>query len=93
MQAHTFPADPFMGPFQAWAGAFGLSPMVFVLIFAIIGLWSLALKGFALWHAARGGQKPWFVALLIVNTFGILEIVYLLFFRGDKTAVTTKEEA
>jgi methionyl-tRNA synthetase len=43
-------------------------------------------KGYALWHAARGAQKTWFVFLLIVNTFGILELVYLLFFRPKEEA-------
>lgn len=41
--------------------------------------WTLAWKGVALWHAARRGEKPWFVALLIVNTVGLLEIAYLAF--------------
>jgi hypothetical protein len=42
-------------------------------------LWSLVWKGMALWHAAKRDEKPWFVILLIVNTMGILEIIYLLF--------------
>jgi len=37
-------------------------------------------KGFALWRAARAGQSAWFVALLIVNSAGLLEIAYLVFF-------------
>jgi len=40
-------------------------------------IWSLAWKGLALWSAARAGDKKWFVVLLIVNTLGILEILYL----------------
>lgn len=40
-------------------------------------LWSLFWKGLALWHAGRRGQPWWFVILLIVNTLGILEIIYL----------------
>ena len=44
-------------------------------------LWTVVLKGFALWYSARAGQKWWFVALLVVNTLGILEIVYLIWFR------------
>ena len=50
-------------------------------VLAVAAAWSLVLKAFALWHAARGGQKAWFVVLVIVNTLGVLEIVYLLFFR------------
>lgn len=47
----------------------------------LASIWSLTLKGFALWYAARGKQKWWFVALLILNTVGILEIIYLVWFR------------
>jgi len=44
----------------------------------IIMIWSLIWKGFALWRAAHLQQKPWFVVLLVINTAGILEIIYLL---------------
>lgn len=40
-------------------------------------LWSLFWKGLALWHASRQNQPWWFVILLVVNTLGILEIIYL----------------
>jgi hypothetical protein len=43
----------------------------------ILVLWSLFWKGLALWHSGRRGQPWWFVVMLIVNTIGILEIVYL----------------
>jgi len=43
--------------------------------------WSVVWKGIALWHAARGRQLGWYIVLLVINTVGILEIVYLLFFR------------
>ncbi len=43
--------------------------------------WSLLWKAIALWHAARGSQLVWYIVLILVNTLGILEIVYLLFFR------------
>jgi hypothetical protein len=42
-------------------------------------LWSLFWKGLALWHSAQRRQPWWFVILLIVNTIGILEIIYLFF--------------
>lgn len=47
----------------------------------IIALWDLVWKGIALWHAGRGNQLYWFIALLIVNSAGILPIVYLLGFK------------
>jgi len=46
------------------------------LIFLIIA-WVLPWKGVALWKAAKNGQKAWFVALLILNTLAILEIIYI----------------
>ncbi|OGC92894.1 hypothetical protein A3D85_01780 [Candidatus Amesbacteria bacterium RIFCSPHIGHO2_02_FULL_47_9] len=46
-------------------------------------LWPLlildvVLRGVALWRAGRNGQKWWFVALLVVNSMGILPGIYLL---------------
>lgn len=40
-------------------------------------LWSLLWKGLALWRAAKRGEKWWFVAFLVINTVGILEIIYI----------------
>lgn len=42
-------------------------------------LWSFAWKGVALWHASKRNEKWWFIALLVINTVGILEMCYLLF--------------
>jgi hypothetical protein len=49
----------------------------FLIAFAVLGVWTLIWKGFALWRAARDESKVWFVILLLVNTLGVLEIVYL----------------
>ena len=46
---------------------------------ALVIIWTLAWKGVALWRAAGLRQKYWFVALLLINTLGILEIIYLFF--------------
>jgi len=45
----------------------------------LIILWVLVWKALALWRASRQNQKIWFIALLVVNTLGILEIVYLVY--------------
>lgn len=42
--------------------------------------WTIAWKGIALWRSARRDDFWWFVALLIINTLGILEIIYIVFF-------------
>jgi len=43
-------------------------------------LWSIFWKGWALWKAARRDQPLWYIVMLLVNTVGILEIIYLLGF-------------
>ena len=53
----------------------------------ILFLWSLAWKGIALWHASKNDQKQWFTAMLIINTLGILEIVYLFQFAKHKLTI------
>lgn len=46
---------------------------------AIIAAWMLAWKGVALWRAAERNEKGWFVALLLINTLGLLEMFYVIF--------------
>lgn len=67
-----------------WANLGGSAPMWALGLFAFLGpliilvmLWSVFWKGLALWHSARRGQPWWFVIMLVVNTAGILEIIYL----------------
>jgi len=64
--------DNFFNPFGF------LAFMPFFLGFVII---DLVLKGLALWRAARSSQKAWFIALLVINSLGILPAIYLLFFQ------------
>jgi hypothetical protein len=60
-------------------------------------LWSLVWKGWALWKAARAGSKVWFVVLLVVNTVGVLEILYIFLFSksnvfsGGKTTKKSRK--
>ena len=55
-----------------------------VLFFLPLLVWSFAWKGLALWRAAKRGEVYWFVALLVVNTVGILDILYLYVFGKGK---------
>ncbi len=64
--------------YHPWLGS-GLSAGLLLLIIALV-VWSFVWKGIALWKAARNSDKAWFIALLLLNTFGILEIVYIYFF-------------
>ena len=49
------------------------------ILIALAVVWTLTWKGFALWRSAELRQKYWFIAILLVNTLGILEIIYLFF--------------
>ncbi len=58
-------------------------PVVAVAFFALM-IWSVIWKGLALWKAAQQGDKYWFIALLVINTVGILEILYIYIFSKKK---------
>jgi hypothetical protein len=62
---------------------FSLNGVPTVALF-IIFLWSLFWRGLALWNSARHSQRNWFLIFLIVNTVGILEIIYLFGFAKKK---------
>lgn len=55
---------------------FGLAAL-FGGFIAVALLWSIVWKGLGLWHASRNGDYLWFIAMLVINTVGILEIVYI----------------
>lgn len=71
------------------AGFFGIdSGWIFVMV-----VWSLIWKGLALWKSARLKNTVWFVLFMILQTVGILEILYLFVFSKPKSPVmaTTKK--
>jgi len=47
----------------------------------VLTLWTLVWEGLGLWHAAQHKQRNWFIAILVLNTLGLLPIVYLIWFR------------
>lgn len=51
-----------------------------ILLALIISMfWVLPWKGYALWTASKRNNNLWFIALLILNTFAILEIFYIFY--------------
>jgi len=60
-------------------------PLWIVFLIVIILIWSFIWKGLALWKAARKNSIVWFVVLLLVNTLGILEILYIFVFSEMKS--------
>jgi methionyl-tRNA synthetase len=75
--------------YGSWATpAFGFSFTSGILLLAVL-VWSIVWKGLALWKSSRTDSKVWFVVFLIVNTLGILEILYLYVFSGKNTMSTS----
>ncbi len=63
------------------------------LLIALAVIWTLVWKGLALWKSAGLRQKYWFVAILLINTLGILEIIYLFVVaRKYKVEVIEREQ-
>ena len=62
------------------------NPQYMSLIFVLV-LWELVWKGIALWKAARESQKYWFIAILILNTAGILPILYIFLFKKGRKGI------
>ncbi len=78
---------PYLGmPFEgAWP--FLMIPIVFYIVI----FWELIWKGIALWNAGGNKQLAWFIAILLINSFGILPIIYLLFFKKKKVKKSRKK--
>ncbi|MDI6902850.1 MAG: DUF5652 family protein [Methanocellales archaeon] len=60
-------------------------PVLAAISIAIV--WELVWKGIGLWKSARNDQKYWFVGLLILNTLGILPILYIFVFQKGKKGI------
>lgn len=71
---------------RIYPGPHFMSDLTFTqtLLVLLAVIWSLFWKGMALWRSARGNQRNWFIALLVINTLGILEIVFLVLFAKKK---------
>ena len=56
-------------------------PATFLMMLILLSVWELVWKGFGLWHSAQSKQKGWYIAILLLNTAGLLPIIYLLWFK------------
>lgn len=57
----------------------------------LAALWTLPWKGVSLWKAARAEHKRWFIALLVINTLGLLEILYIFVFSKKKKEIVAND--
>jgi hypothetical protein len=53
-----------------------MAPYEWLIVTLIV--WELAWKAIAMWKAARNKEAIWYVCLLLINTLGILPIIYML---------------
>lgn len=71
---------------NSWYGqSFGLATGTLIslgILVVVVAIAIIILKGYSLWFAARRGDKVWFILLLILNTIGILELIYIFFVVG-----------
>lgn len=60
-------------------------------LFLLALAWTLPWKGIALWKAAKNKQKKWFIALLVINTLAILEILYIFVFQKKQKQAKSQQ--
>jgi len=61
----------------------------FAVIMIVLFAWSLTWKIIGMWKAGRNNHLAWFLCIALINTLGILPIVYILMNRkkDDKAAL------
>lgn len=69
----------FMDKLSLFLGAPANTPYIYSLLIA-----DLILRGLALYKSAQKGQRVWFIFLLIVNSLGLLPLVYLYLNRPKR---------
>jgi hypothetical protein len=59
--------------------------------FGLLIFWSIIWKGLGLWKAVKDNSKTWFIIMLVFNTVGIFEILYIFYF--SKKDIFSKSDA
>lgn len=59
----------------------GLMPLLIILV-----IWETIWKLIAMWKSARNNHLAWFICIAVINTIGILPIIYILIHRNKPTA-------
>lgn len=81
IQSLTAVQESYNAYLSSVASQLGTSLETISILMSFIALWALAWKGVALWKAATKQKSlVWFIILLIINDFGLLEILYIFWF-------------
>ena len=59
-------------------------PLIYYWLIPLI-VWSITWKALALWKTARNRQLGWFLFLFVINSAGVLEILYIYYYQRDKS--------
>ena len=59
-----------------------LMPVIIVLF-----IWEAIWKLIALWKAARNNHLAWFICIALINSLGILPIIYILIHRKNSKTI------
>ncbi len=51
--------------------------IVINILVALMVVWTILWKCYSVWVASKNNDKKWFIALVIFNTAGILDIIYI----------------
>lgn len=88
-----------MNSYELIGNALNISPTSVLVLMVVVSIWALVWKGLALWKSSQKKSVPWFVVLLVLNTVGILEILYIFVFskislkgksKGETVVTKTK---
>ena len=50
---------------------------IWTVILGLLAVWDIVWRGLALWRAAQQRSRNWFIVLLVINSVGILPMIYL----------------
>lgn len=53
------------------------------ILLALAVIWDLVWRGVGLWRAAQNKDTVWFVAMIVINSIGILPIIYMLLHKNE----------
>ena len=53
-------------------------------ILIVLAIWESIWKAIALWKSGKNNQLAWFIFIFIINSAGILPILYIFFFQKNK---------
>ncbi len=64
----------------------------FLILLITIAIWDVIWKLIALWKSARKSQLTWFIILAIINSVGILPILYIYVFSKSKQKIKQEKQ-